>query len=340
MGCVLRLACLAVAGTAAAQTTPEPFTFRFNAGEAQTYAAAMHLRMSMDMSAGNDHMLQKMDMGARYNVTLTPAEGSTEGAARLHLTTADIEADWDMTLPSAHIVVSLKAGEMVGTRDGVVIIDTAHHIGTDEAEEIEKDLMPLYLSGYVVLDPRGQVIRFEGDPPFVKFWTDEGEGEVGFFTVVLPAKGVAVGDTWEEHTALHKLGSIRLEGEGLTCTATFKRAPDAIRDGRAVAVFNLDAPFDHQGLVGYLSEGGQRMKVNINRFKRTATGTTYFDADLGRLTEAGVTVDGTASMTGQLPDGTIQIEAKIGGDMHFRLVPPAAAVRVAHYLMPCPNAGT
>ena len=176
---LLLSALLAVAARAAEETSPRQFAFLFKAGETQTYAVDVSTKMNMDMRAGNEHQTQVMGMAMRYKIALTPDEGGTDAEVKLRLSTSGIEADWDMDGGDGHIVASLKNDQMTGTRNGVTIIDTANNIGVDAAKAIESDLMPLYLTGHVVLDGLGNIVRFEGDPPFVKHWTEACDGQIG-----------------------------------------------------------------------------------------------------------------------------------------------------------------
>ena len=111
-----------------------------------------------------------MTIDMRYQVKLTPDPVSKDGTSTMRLEPSNIESDWDITGPGGRIVLSLRGSDMEGTQNGNVIIDTKKSIGSDQAKQFKKEILPLYLTGQMDMDVSGKVKQFQGDAPFVEFW--------------------------------------------------------------------------------------------------------------------------------------------------------------------------
>jgi hypothetical protein len=189
-----------------------------------------------------------------------------------------------------------------------------------QAQEFKKEILPLYLSGQVDMDSRGNIKQFRGDLPFVEFWTDAVASQVGFFGVVFPERAIAIGDNWQETLSLKKMGQIKLEGEGLRCNVTFTRQPDAVVQGKRMAAFNLSAPFSHKDLTGFIEQMGQSMRLDISQFERRATGTIRFDQERGLLIDGTMKADANGSMNALVQGQALTMELKIEADMRVSLI--------------------
>jgi len=280
----------------------------------------MKISMDMDMKVGTENMNMKMIVDMRYRVTLTPTADPKEGITTMRLEPSNIEGDWDITSPGGHMVISLRGSDMKGTQNGVVVIDTAKDIGAAQAQELKKEILPLYLSGQVDLDTRGNIKQFRGDIPFVEFWTDALASQEGFFGIIFPERAIAVGDTWQESLSLKKMGQVKLEGDGLRCTVTFTRQPNVVVQGRSLSVFNLSAPFAHKNLTGSMEQMGQITRLNISKFDRRATGTYRFDPEKGVLTDGTMKADANASMNALVQGQALTMGLQMEMDMRVNLL--------------------
>jgi len=299
--------------------------FRFTPGQPLTYAMTTRMKMDMDMKVGQGSSKTKIDVTLRFNVKLTPKVEVKPGLTTCVLSTSDIDGDWDISGPAGTVVLKLRGAQMTGTQNGNVIIDTEKDIGTSQAKDFKKEIAALYLSGEMDLDSRGNIKDIRGEVPFVEFWKEANEASVGFFGIVLPEKPVAEGGTWFEKVALKKMGEILLEGEGLRCTVTFTRQPDTTVQGKPVALFKLSAPFSEKDLVGVLQQMGQKTRLSIPTFRRTATGTVHFDQAKGVLLDSDTKIDADASMNANIQGQDLKMDMKIGAEIGLKLAPPAAA---------------
>jgi len=312
-------------GASQAQQTSRPiaaqrFAFKYEAGRPLAYAMGMKMSMDMDMKVGTENVNMKMIFDLRYRVTLTPTADPEDGITAMRLEPSNIEGDWDITGPGGHIVMSLRGADMKGTQEGVVVIDTAKDVGVDQAQEFKKELLPLYLSGQVELDSRGNVKQFRGDLPFVEFWTDALASQGGFWGLVFPEQPIAVGATWKDALFIKKMGQVKLEGKGLQCALTFTRQPDVVAQGRSLAAFNLSAPFTHKDLTGTMEQMGQITRLNISNLDRNASGTFRFDIARGVLTDGAMKADGNASMNALVQGQALTMDLQVEMDMRVNLL--------------------
>lgn len=305
---------------AATPADSHKFVFGHEPDNPLTYSLAMTVKMNMDMKSGRQDAAMNMNFDLRYRLKLTPTADSKESLTSMRLEPSGVEGDWDMTGPGGHMIMSLRDSKMKGTQNGRVVIDTAKDIGTAQAQAMKKEIMPLYLSGFVDLDPRGMVKAFRGDLPFVEFWTEAMSSQVGLWGVVFPAKEVKVGDSWEETLSLKKMGQVKMDGEGLRCTATFARGPDVVVKGKRRATFTQSAPFKQKNLTARVEQMGQNMRVNISEFERRAEGTFNFDQERGLVTDGRTKADATASMSTFVQGQAIDMNLKMQMEMRVNLV--------------------
>ena len=256
VGAVAFLGLLALASASWAQqaegtSRADRFRFKFEANRPLVYSMRVAMKMVMDIKAGTEAVTTKTAFELRHHLKLTPAGEPKGDITTMRLELAEIEGDWDITNPGGRVLVTLRGSQVKATRDGTVIIDTANDVGSAQAQEFKKGLTPLYLTGQVELDSRGNVRKFSGDPPFVEHWTEASAAQVGFWGVVFPDRAIPVGESWKETLRLKKMGQVKLEGEGMDCTVTFTRQPDRVVRGKQLAVFQVSAPFSHKDPVSY-----------------------------------------------------------------------------------------
>ena len=304
---------------------PERFALRYPADRPLVYAMAVNMTADMAVKSGEQSTDLQMTVTLRYRVRLVPTVPARNGAATMRLEPSGVEGDWDINSGSGHMAIALRGTEMTGTHNGNVVIDTAHGVGTAQAEELKRQIMPLSLQGEVVLDRRGQAREFHGDPAFVQFWTEAMASQTGFWGIVFPEHAVAVGDTWPGVVTLGKMGQVRLEGGALQCTVTFERRPDVKGAGGRLATFALSAPFSCQNLNGVLEQMGQNMPVHLTRFDRQARGTAHFEPARGLLADAAMTADANATMRLVGTDQSATMEVKLGLATSATLMPEETA---------------
>ena len=267
-------------------TREQKFVFRYKINEPMVYSMGMKMRIDMQDEVNvNNKTTTTTEL--RYRFKLTPLRASEDEITTIRLEPLDLEGDWNIITPDRHIVLFLRGSKMKGTVNGVTIIDTEKGIGVVEAEEFKKEILPLYLSGEIDIDSKGNVKGLSGDIPFVEFWKEVLDHQTSFFGIVFPDRAIAIGDTWTETLTLKKIGEIELTGKGLRCTVTFTRLPDIRTQEERLAVFSLFAPCSIEGLTGFMEYEGEIIRVHISHLDLTASGTIHFDKDKG------VFIDGT-----------------------------------------------
>lgn len=302
------------------ETVAERFVFKYEAGRPLVYSIGLKMSTNTDIKAGTESLNTKMTSAIRYRLTLTPTANTKGGVTTMRLEPSNIEADWDITEAGNHIILSLRGSDMKGTLNGVVTIDTAKDIGTDEAQDFKKEILPLYLSGQVDLDNQGNIKQFRGDPPFVEFWTNAAATQVGLFGIVFPERPIPVGDIWQETLLLKKIDHTKIEGEGLHFTMTFTRQPDVVLEGKRIAVFNLSAPLSSKNLTGFEQQMGQNTRVNILQLDRRSTGTLRFDQERGVLIDCTTKADANGLIKTIVQGQEVTMDQKIDVDMQVNLI--------------------
>lgn len=255
----------------------------------------------------------------RYKVKLTPLSKTKKGVTTLLLEPFDVEGNWDITGPSGHIILKLCGSHIKGTLDDVIIIDMEKNIGLAEAREFKQEIAGLYLSGKVDIDSKGEIVQIHGDVPFVEFWTEAHEYQIGFFGIVFPDNPIPIAGTWTEGKSLKKLGDTLLADPGVRATVSFTRQIDTTIYGRKINVFTAESSFNMKDIVGYMDQQGQRIRLNIPTFERSASGTIHFDAEKGVLIDSNWKAVGKGSMNFIAEGQTVRIDMTIDAIIKMRL---------------------
>jgi hypothetical protein len=337
---LLGLAQGAPAQNAAGQPAARSIQFKYPAGKPLTYAMTIQAKTTMDMKVGGETVKTKTDFAIRCKLKLTPKAQKSPGVTTCALSTSDVEQDVDTTNPAGNTVIKLRGAHTTVTLNGNVIVDTEKDIGTAQAKEFRKDLAPLYLTGELDLDSRGRVGDIRGEPAFVDFWKEANDASVGFFGIVFPEGPVAEGGSWKEEVVVRKMGEIVLEKEGMRSTVTFTRQPDTTSPpsrlplgkgkgegpaSRFIAMVKLSAPFDQKDLVGYLSQAGQKTRLDIPTFRRKVLGTIRFDLQQGVLIDSDTKIDADAAMNASVQGQQLNMDTKIEVAVGLKLAPEGAA---------------
>ncbi len=186
--------------------------------------------------------------------------------------------------------------------------------------KFKKEILPLYLSGEVDLDKRGNIVKFRGDPPFVEFWDDISAQEVGFFGIVFPEHKVSVDESWKESITLKRIGEVRLGEKGVECNLKFIRLMDEVTDEKRLAVFEVSSPFIYKDLIGFIDQMGSTLKLNISKLERIAKGKIKFDQEKGLLTVNIMKSKANALMYSPMEKQNLDIKLMLNADMVLRLI--------------------
>jgi hypothetical protein len=296
------------------------FAFDYGSGEPLVYETKLEMGVEMLMKTGGQEIPMSMAMVIRYDLQLAAEGAAADGATSLLLEPKSIAVDWDISAPNGETEMHLRNGEMTGTQNGTVFIDTAEGIGVAQANEVKKELAGVFLTGHVDLTPRGEIAEFRGSVPFVDFWEEASAAQLGFFSIVFPEEPIAVGESWTETLVLERMGTIRLGEGGMRCDTTFTRLPDEDVDGTTVSRFRASAPFDHQNIRGFVESLSGNMPMNFRSFERNATGTISFDPARGALVDAEMSVDATAAAVTTVQGQSIDMDLEIDGGVSMELV--------------------
>jgi len=256
-----------------------------------------------------------------YDVILIPVKKISKDVTTIRLEPSNVRGDWDITGPGGHITMKLRGSELTKTQDGVVVVDTKKNIGLAEARELKQEIAALYLTGEMDIDSKGKVVDIRGDVPFVEFWRENIETQIGFFGIVFPDNPIPTKGTWKEVLTLKKMGDVLLEDPGMRFTVTFTRQPDTIIEDRKIKVFTIEAPFKEKDLIGYMDQGGQRVRLNISNLDRRASGTIRFDAEKGVLIDGDIKALAKTSMNSIAEGQAFSIDMKIDLMTDTRLLP-------------------
>lgn len=303
------------------EVSGQKFQFKYEVGRPIRYAMGVKVRLDMNTKAGAEDQNMKMVFDTRYTIALTFLSEPKQGITPVRIEPSGIEGDWDIHSPGGHLVISLRGGEIKGTHNGFIVMDTAKGVGSDLAQELKKELLLLSRSGQADLDSRGNVKQFRGDPDFVRFWNEMLESQMGLFGVIFPDRAVAVGDSWMEAVTVRKMGEIRLEGEGMRVEAVFTRMPDESAQGRRLAVFRVSAPLKHRDIAGSMARAGRKISVKLLELDQQATGLMKYDFDRGLISEASVQSDQAATVELSVPGQSLAVEMKVRMDIRWRLIP-------------------
>ncbi len=302
------------------ETPEEVFSFKYEIGQTLSYLNKLKMDIDMELKSGNENINMKIILNMKYLIKLTPLANLENEITTLKLEPSNIEVNWDIKSPGVQINISLNDLEMKGTKNGEIFIDTEKGIGVSQAKEFKKEILPLYLSGEVDLDKRGNIVKFRGDPPFVEFWDDISAQEVGFFGIVFPEHKVSVDESWKESITLKRIGEVRLEEKGVECNLKFIRLMDEVTDEKRLAVFEVSSPFIYKDLIGFIDQMGSTLKLNISKLERIAKGKIKFDQEKGLLTVNIMKSKANALMYSPMEKQNLDIKLMLNADMVLRLI--------------------
>lgn len=199
-----------------------------------------------------------------------------------------------------HVVTQIRDLKIKSRQNGIVTIDSENKVGMAQASQIKIGVYPNLLTGYFAFDPTGRTLKFQGDLPFIDYWTDVLKERLGFFSILFPNHPVGVQDTWTEGVSVNSSGGATLDNP-LTVMYTFTRELDLMTNGNPITTFVTTSGDHSQNISGYFEQNEQRTGLNISQFDHSAYGAYHFDQKRGVLLDANTTDTGEVfiNMLGQ-----------------------------------------
>jgi len=271
------LFCLLTIGVCARAAADDSrlFAFKFQTNQPLVYAVSLKFRTVTENNVGGKTTMLSNTRDIRYRARLTEYRMNPDGTTLVHFKPYHLAEDLDNT-GQGHSVAQIRDLKIKSLQNGIVTIDTENNVGMGQANSIRINVYPNLLSGYFNFAPSGRTLTFEGDLPFVDYWTGMLKGRLGFFYLYFPDHPVGIHETWTETILNSSSGGVTLDNP-LTFTNTFTREPDLTTNGNPVATFDMTGGDHLQNISGYSEQNGQKSSLNISQMDRNTFGTYQFD---------------------------------------------------------------
>jgi hypothetical protein len=258
----------------------------------------------------------------RYKFRLTPQKKNKDGTWQVRYTPYDFTYSFDAYGPNGQAVTSLQDGLQVkGTQNGIVVVDTTREIGMAQANTFKQSLLPKLLSGSMDFESSGRVARWDGDLPFIDYWTNQMKLQIGFFGIVFSGQAIAPGATWDETLTLKNLQGLKLGEGGLVETNAFKRPLGPSSDDAATATIESSMAWHGRDLPANFDQMGQNTALNISEFNHNRSGKCQFDFVHGRLLGGTNFVTGHAQMEMLVQGNTMNLTVDSETSTTLKLLP-------------------
>ena len=307
--------------TAAAADDSQLFAFKFSTNQPLTYAITIKSKTVSDSNIAGKTSLVSNSSELRYKLRLTAYKKNPDGTTSVYFKPYQVAQDLESAGPS-HVVTQIRGLKINRQQNGIVVIDTEKNLGMSQVGQIKLGLYPNLLSGIMDFDPAGGIRKFEGDLPFVDYWTNQLKNEVGYFRIQFPDHPVAVRQAWTQAVTVTSGGGATL-ADPLILTNTFTRDLDLVTNENPVAVFGLTSSDHLQNLSGYFEQMGQKSSLNISHFDHDGFGTFHFDPKRGVLLDAKDTDTGDISIEMLVQGNTATSHVNLRTEIQMDLIADA-----------------
>lgn len=283
------LFCLLTIGTCTQATADDSqlFAFKFQTNQPLVYAVSLKFRTVTDSNIGGKNSLVSNTREIRYKVQLTGYKKNPDGTTLVYFKPYDFAEDMD-NVGLSHVVTQIRGLKIKSQQNGIVIIDTENNVGMGQANTSKISVYPNLLSGYFNFDPTGRTLKFEGDLPFIDYWTDMLKVRIGFFWIFFPDHPVGIQEAWTENISMIHSGGVALDNPP-TFTNTFTRGLNLTTNGNPIATFDMTSADHLKNISGYSDQNGQKSRLNISQYDHNLFGTYHFDQKRGVLLDANTT---------------------------------------------------
>jgi len=273
-----------------AQTTTDDsqlFAFKFQTNQPLVYAFSIKTRTMTENNTGGKSSLANNTTDIRYRVRMTYYKNNPDGSTFVYFKPYRVAEDMDIVGPN-HFVLQIRGLKIKNLQNNVVTIDTENNVGMSQVNQIKHGIYPVMLSGYFNFDPMGRTLKFEGDLPFIDYWTEMFKARLGYFSILFPNHRVGIQEAWTENYPMNTCGGAVLDSP-LTFTNTFTRGLNLMTNGNPIASFDMTSANHLQNISGYIDQNGQKSSLNISQFNRDSFGTYHFDRKRGVLLDSKTT---------------------------------------------------
>jgi hypothetical protein len=302
----------------AAPNDSQLFAFKFQTNQPLVYAVLVKTKTTTDMNIGGKTSLQSQTMVISYKVRMSYYKNYQDGTTGVYFKPYDLAEDTEMN-GTAHLVTQIRGLKIKTLQNNIVTIDTDNNVGMAQAGPIKLSIYPMLMSGYFNFDPTGRIVKFQGDPPFIDYWTNVLSTQIGYFSIFLPNHPVGQQEAWTENASVKYNNGIELD-EPITITNTYTREPDLVTNGITVATFDLTSGELQQNISGYFELNGQRSSLNISQFNHNGFGTYHFDQKRGGLLDANATENGGFSVEMMAMGNTVNSQINMEREFQINLI--------------------
>lgn len=300
--------------------TPRVFTVQFEPGKPLVYQIEITTITTSSMTSDLRNVSSTTSYTVKMKCRLEAVSGLSNGVTTVSYRPYDIRGDWDIRNPSGHFVSTMRDWDFRGSQNGILLFDTAHDVGLEQAEKMRNAVVTVFLSGRLDFSPEGQITGEEGDLPFIKFWQGTLKTQNGFFDIIFPDRKLGTDDSWDTTTVQKTAGTVKLDGDGITSTNTYTCTTNDVVDGRPVVVFTSACSSDNSDLTGYMEQPGQNTSVDISSFDRDSAGVYDYDPERHVLVDGSVHTNVRTVMTSLLQGKATTVNTHSEVDMQFNLL--------------------
>jgi hypothetical protein len=193
----------------------------------------------------------------------------------------DFNQNKDVFDSSGEMVASLHGLEMKATQNGIIVIDTAKAIGEIQGAKLKQEIYPKMLSGYFDFSPAGQIVKIDGDLPFIDYWTHELKLRIGFFDITFPEHSLADGGTWTENLIVNDFNGLKFGDDGLIETNVYSCKLNSNFTNNVVISIDCSVASNWKDIMGTLEQLGQSTTLNISEFDHNSSSKIQFDSMRG-----------------------------------------------------------
>ncbi len=304
-----------------AQTTAgdsQLFAFKFQTNQPLVYEFSLKTRTTTENNIGGKTSLANNTTDLRYRVRMTYYKKNPDGTTFVYFKPYRVAEDMDFVGPN-HLVSQIRGLKIKSLQNNVVTIDTENNVGMSQVNPIKLGIYPVMLSGYFNFDPTGRTLKFEGDIPFIDYWTEMFKAKIGYFSILFPNHPVGIREAWTENFSMNTCGGAALDNP-LTFTNTFTRGLNLMTNGNPIAAFDMTSADHLQNISGYVEQNGQKSSLNISQFDHNAFGTYHFDQKRGVLLDSKTTDTGEISVEMLVQGNSATSHFNIETEMQINLI--------------------
>jgi hypothetical protein len=285
MDCFFGLIGICLLFFCARSNADQTFRFNFELNHSLIYSIESKEKTIKDsngqIQGRSQSSLTRGTIEERYKIKLTPIKKLKDGTWVVHYEPLDFNQNKDVFDSSGEMVASLHGLEMKATQNGIIVIDTAKAIGEIQGAKLKQEIYPKMLSGYFDFSPAGQIVKIDGDLPFIDYWTHELKLRIGFFDITFPEHSLADGGTWTENLIVNDFNGLKFGDDGLIETNVYSCKLNSNFTNNVVISIDCSVASNWKDIMGTLEQLGQSTTLNISEFDHNSSSKIQFDSMRG-----------------------------------------------------------